>query len=459
MTKDLTYGVEVDFDIETLQDYSGNSNDGTATGTTLTTDQNNRLNRARACNGSSDYITVGSAGAFDSVSEGAIAFSFKADNLTNVGIPCAIVPETAVGNGYVLGLAVLTTGKIDMLQRNATTTVLNWATTNAEISAGEWYRVVYRVESGVGNSLYINGEQVSLTYASGNSSSDDFISDITVTTECWLGARRWNGSAEWFFDGDVGDMKIWNTPPSEDEIRQDYIDARHNYQGLFDGLVAGYDFKGDAKDFSGNGNDGTVTGASLTTDNLGIANSAYDFSSAAHVISYGQLIEDYDNDFAVVIMFNSDDAATSYEGMVGTQATSYFFGLDDTDHIYYQITTTGGSSSGAHTSTVPHGSWHTLILVKSSTDGVVLYYDGDSLLTNTSTAAKASMSYYTTKQTDIGNCRNSSGSLSFPFDGKLTRPLLIDRDITASDAKAIHDLLMSGYVYPLPQNRLSGVTQ
>ena len=47
--------------------------------------------------------------------------------------------------------------------------------------------------------------------------------------------------------------------------------------GLNDGLVAYYPFNGNANDESGNGNDGTVNGATLTLDRNGVADSAFDF--------------------------------------------------------------------------------------------------------------------------------------------------------------------------------------
>lgn len=53
--------------------------------------------------------------------------------------------------------------------------------------------------------------------------------------------------------------------------------------GLFDGLVAYYDMRGDANDIVG-GNNGTVTGASLTTDRFGFANSAYSFNGTSNHI-------------------------------------------------------------------------------------------------------------------------------------------------------------------------------
>lgn len=49
-------------------------------------------------------------------------------------------------------------------------------------------------------------------------------------------------------------------------------------------LMAWYSFTGNANDSSGNGNNGTVTGASLTTDRFGHANSAYLFNGTSDYI-------------------------------------------------------------------------------------------------------------------------------------------------------------------------------
>lgn len=49
------------------------------------------------------------------------------------------------------------------------------------------------------------------------------------------------------------------------------------FGALADGLVAHYKFDGNANDSSGNGNNGVVHGATLTTDRFGNANSAYKF--------------------------------------------------------------------------------------------------------------------------------------------------------------------------------------
>ncbi|MBF0232845.1 MAG: LamG domain-containing protein [Desulfamplus sp.] len=52
---------------------------------------------------------------------------------------------------------------------------------------------------------------------------------------------------------------------------------------LNDGLVAYYPFNGNADDESGNGNDGVVNGATLTTDRFGRSNKAYHFNGTARI--------------------------------------------------------------------------------------------------------------------------------------------------------------------------------
>jgi hypothetical protein len=54
---------------------------------------------------------------------------------------------------------------------------------------------------------------------------------------------------------------------------------------LASGLVAYYPFKGNANDASGNGNNGTVVGATLTPDRFGSPDSAYSFDGISNLIS------------------------------------------------------------------------------------------------------------------------------------------------------------------------------
>jgi len=62
-----------------------------------------------------------------------------------------------------------------------------------------------------------------------------------------------------------------------------FITAGVSFADLNQGLVAYYPFNGNANDESGNGNNGTVDGATLTTDRFGKGNSAYYFDGKSKI--------------------------------------------------------------------------------------------------------------------------------------------------------------------------------
>ncbi len=60
--------------------------------------------------------------------------------------------------------------------------------------------------------------------------------------------------------------------------------ATSSYANVASGLVASYPFSGNAQDTSGNGNNATVNGASLTADRFGTPSSAYSFNGTSNYL-------------------------------------------------------------------------------------------------------------------------------------------------------------------------------
>ena len=88
------------------------------------------------------------------------------------------------------------------------------------------------------------------------------------------------------------------------------------------GLVAHYPFNGNANDESGNGNDGTVVGATLTTDRFGSPNSAYSFDGVDDYISktYSAAsgLFPTDDPFAVSAWFMTDASSPAEQVIAST---------------------------------------------------------------------------------------------------------------------------------------------
>ena len=84
------------------------------------------------------------------------------------------------------------------------------------------------------------------------------------------------------------------------------------------GLVAWYSFDGNASDMSGNGNHGTVYGATLGTDRNGVAGKAYSFDGVNDLIevSDGGALEITENLSVFLWYKNLDDRTLPHLGLI-----------------------------------------------------------------------------------------------------------------------------------------------
>ena len=74
------------------------------------------------------------------------------------------------------------------------------------------------------------------------------------------------------------------------------------------GLVAYYPFNGNANDMSGNGNNGTVDGATLTADRHGKANSAYYFDGQSRIeVPNSNSLKSMMNDYSISLWTKSSE--------------------------------------------------------------------------------------------------------------------------------------------------------
>ena len=104
------------------------------------------------------------------------------------------------------------------------------------------------------------------------------------------------------------------------------------------GLKAWYPFNGNANDMSGNGNNGTVTGATLTNDRFGMPNSAYYFNGSSYIVVPPSNSLDLRNNVSVSVWIRAD--AINFSG--GSHQI-VFKGDNQNAHDPYYITITNGN--------------------------------------------------------------------------------------------------------------------
>jgi hypothetical protein len=163
---------------------------------------------------------------------------------------------------------------------------------------------------------------------------------------------------------------------------------------LSTGLVAYYPFNGNANDASGNGHDGNVHGASLTSDRFGTADSAYSFNGVSDYISVPFSDAFQSSEFTLVAWIRIGAglplASTSVAIMARGEDSS-------TDRLWSSLEIAGSTApwaTGAGTlliyeddSDIEHvyetfafpdpDTWTQIAVTRSSSGEILVYLDGD----------------------------------------------------------------------------------
>ena len=219
---------------------------------------------------------------------------------------------------------------------------------------------------------------------------------------------------------------------------------------LNNGLVAYYPFNGNANDASGNGNHGTVNGATLTTDRFCNANSAYNFAG----ISNPQTISVANSStlqFTNAATFSFWIYMNSYQGMNGygqNVATGYHI-LFAKDYDQCCITGgIGGLSNGEFTANCGTGSggigvgdtvsgsqinqWYNITYV-ITTSNVSIYANGILIASQNGTMSFANSN---TKNLWFGRL----SATWYPFNGKMDDIRIYNRALNTAEINAIYNL-------------------
>lgn len=260
------------------KDSTPNSNHGTVTGATLTTDRKSQANKAFSFNGSSNYISVADS---SSLRVGTPSFTFSAwinpGTITGCGAdgsgPVCIIFNKESAYEW----AIASNGNINWAIANSSP---GWAWRSSGLNApsGTWTHVV----------VTYNGSKI-ITYKNGGSpNSQDGSGNITNNSNgLRIGARGAPGAASSFFPGSINDVRIYSRALSAVEVNalyQEYNSTAVQISDLQKGLVGNWKMNGNAKDSSPNSNYGTIFGATLTTDRKGQLNKAYSFDGVNNYI-------------------------------------------------------------------------------------------------------------------------------------------------------------------------------
>ncbi|HEX7414615.1 MAG TPA: LamG-like jellyroll fold domain-containing protein [Bacteroidia bacterium] len=205
------------------------------------------------------------------------------------------------------------------------------------------------------------------------------------------------------------------------------------------GLAGWWSFTGNANDGSGNAHNGTVTGATLTTDRFGIANAAYSFNGTSSFISVPNVAQTGNAARSICAWINTN--STGWNCIIETGGTGASSGDFDLGMGYDPYGTGYPGKIGVMgfnddfypktTVSVNNSLWHFIVATYDGAGNIKTFVDGiiDSSGTKT---------YNTTGQVNFIGKASHVGNENY-FNGKIDDIGIWNRALTASEINGLYN--------------------
>ena len=305
----MPFNKRVNFvDAGAIRDYSSFGNNGTLGGGTLSYAPNwtssGKYKGAYVFDGVNDYIRILDP-ADGSLDFGTENFSIEAWFYLNV-LPNnwkGIFVKGASGTtGYSMTISSENRLSADIQGASGTNQHVNCA--NSVVIAGQWYHGVAVFDRNDKVYIYLNGqEKCSESYSSGNTNS------VSNSINPIVGA--YSGLTEWFFNGTIDEVRIYNRTLSSQQIYELYLAGLNNRS--LEKLVSQETEKGETWQVALTPNDVYNDGTTIFSNNLTIENEAPNSPTNVKLVSLnGRNESDSDLNCSAYISDNDDTTLIVY---------------------------------------------------------------------------------------------------------------------------------------------------
>ncbi|MDP8231024.1 MAG: LamG domain-containing protein [Candidatus Gorgyraea atricola] len=365
------------------------TNDGTLTGDANFV--NGKIGKAMEFDGTGDYVTMGNV--FGGYTKLTLCAWIKPDALSGVRfiIGKSRYPEHTYGYGIVLDGAVL---RGVSAYGSPATDFYNNLTYDISGTDGQWTHVAVSFDNDTDEGkLYVNGD-LKDSYTSTEMSLTGGSYYFTV------GAAVRSTDQAYYFDGLIDDAKIYNYIRTAAQLMVDYNAGMASHIGTGidpnegNAPFAYYDFEklGDVAasigyDKSGNGYNGTITGAIQVAGKYG---SALSFDGSDDNVSCGDI--DLTTAGTVSVWFkrtaSSGDALdTIIDKAVHSAGSAWALWLQPNGSLYVRFYDGSGATNwNSNDTRATDGAWHHVVF-KWGSSGKEVYYDGSSVFTESDSSA------------------------------------------------------------------------
>jgi len=154
--------------------------------------------------------------------------------------------------------------------------------------------------------------------------------------------------------------------------------------GISDGLVAYYPFNGNANDESGNGNNGTVNGATLATGRFGIIYSSYSFDGNDYIAVADSQTLKLSTEFSISVWIKLDQILENKSCIIGkfsniTGESGPEIKIHDNSYLVFEMSNSWSTYIDIHSDNIANlfdGKFHHIVCLRNSDKLSKIYYDG-----------------------------------------------------------------------------------
>jgi hypothetical protein len=207
------------------------------------------------------------------------------------------------------------------------------------------------------------------------------------------------------------------------------------------GLIAYYTFTGNANDLSGNGVNGTVNGATLTTDRFGNANSAYSFNGSNNYIQFSDTKMPTGNSSRTFSIWTNFQGNTGWgsllsygkETATGNHNELLVSKNGVIDYDYFNINSISNDS-------ISQNNWFHIVYVFDNTIGTKIYVNGvlTTLKVSGISLSSTNISSINTLLSGTMTVGNTNNNNNYWYKGSIDDIAIYNRAITSTEVLSLY---------------------
>jgi hypothetical protein len=248
------------------------------------------------------------------------------------------------------------------------------------------------------------------------------------------------------FRGSIDDLRIYNRALTEEQVKALYDWEKPKAENpaepqepafLKEGLVASYPFNGNAKDESGNGNDGEVKGATLVNDRHGKSKNAFRFDENPNAVITSAPLKDSDSFYSSLWLKIEEFENNQYVLFEGDSRADFDLGLTVMPDGYLRLRTKDNHKLISEEK-IPLKKWTHIYMAADSGKEKALFVNGLKFAVTENWSGKANIGNHDVLC--IGNGVNAGNVLpNVTVKGVIDDVRIYNRALTEEQVKALYE--------------------